>query len=305
MACVANSWLPVRNAAIRVLRLLPTPLLGLQQAPPVLRVLKWAAQLLHSPRPFEADAGAQVVSFLHDAYVLQLGWNISLFPELDVELPTISDESIAEQPDKRPLGLLASLKFIQSLESAVVTAVSLAESDMVAACRHSFLQGKLLVLQHALTTFPWGDVQAHGIQVSYNAAPFSGVACVPTCVQLLPKCVQQLLSGAIQISVLRYCVDLQVVDGSKLLISSLVELLLRAAGLCVPFLDGRHNVDADEVLPDDGLLAAAANPSEEQSKDSAERRDGEPVDVELGPNVTVLVTGEFTCPQICILVYCE
>lgn len=90
-----------------------------------------------------------------------------------------------------------------------------------------------------------------------------------------------------------YPVASQVVDSSKLLISSLVDSLLRAADLCVPYLDGRYNVDADEVLPGDQvLMAAAAKPSEAPSKDATQSRDEESVDEDaLGPNVTVLVTG--------------
>lgn len=178
---------------MRVLRLLPAPLLGLQHAPPVLTVLKWAAHLLHSPRPFEADAGALVVSLLHDAYVLQLGWDISLFPELKVEMPAASDDAITERLEGAPVGLLASLKFVMSLEKAVRAAVELAESDMVAACRHSFLQGKLLALQHALTTFPWADVHSHGTKVRYSVGDVSPQ------VQLLPKCVQQDLSTSLRL----------------------------------------------------------------------------------------------------------
>lgn len=174
IACVANSWLPVRKAAVRVLRLLPVPLLGLQQPQPVLSLTKWAAHLLDSPRPFEADAGAQVLSLLHDTYVLQLGWNISLYPELDVEMPAATHEPGVVQLEKKgAVGVLASLKFILSLETAVRAAVQIAESDMMAACRHSFLQGKLLALQHAITAFPWKRVQKHGPEVRYDAVPFS------------------------------------------------------------------------------------------------------------------------------------
>ena len=74
-----------------------------------------------------------------------------------------------------------------------------------------------------------------------------------------------------------------------------MESLLRAADLCVPFLDGRYNVDADEVLPDDGLLADVTKAPEDQSKGRTTGKDEELVDEELGPNVTVLVTGTINC----------
>lgn len=159
----------MRKAVVRVLRLLPVPLLGLQQPAPVLATLKWAVNLLHSPRPFEADAGAHVLSLLHDCYVFQLGWNISIYPEPSVEAPAVNYQCMEEQQEKAgAVGLMASLKFILSLESGVRAAVQLAESDMVAACRHSFVQGKLLALQHTLTAFPWVEARKHGPEVSYN-----------------------------------------------------------------------------------------------------------------------------------------
>jgi hypothetical protein len=166
LACVANSWEPVRKAAVQVLRLLPVPLPGLQQPAHVLATLLWAVNLLHSPRSCEADAGAEVVSLLHDTHVLQLGWHISLYPEPCVDMPSGSCESVAvEQKSQGTAGLLASLNFILALEAGVRAAVQLAESSMLAACRHSFLQGKLLALQNALSSFPWTEVQQHGPEV--------------------------------------------------------------------------------------------------------------------------------------------
>lgn len=176
--CVVNSWLPIRKASVQVLRLLPTPLCDVLEPSSVRMMLKWAANLFHSPRPFEADAGAQILSLLHDICVLQRGWSMVMYPEPSIKEPSVVQSSAIEEEapeaanssEKGAAGLLESLKFILSLENGVCTAVKLAESDMVAACRHSFLQGKLLALQHAITSFPWTQVHQHGAEVCFNAS---------------------------------------------------------------------------------------------------------------------------------------
>jgi hypothetical protein len=87
-------------------------------------------------------------------------------------------------------------------------------------------------------------------------------------------------------------VGMQVLDSSRALVKSLVASLLRAADLCVPYLDGRYNVDADEVLPDEGLeVVAASKPAEGSGKDVIHSSNEESAHNELGPDVTVLVNG--------------
>lgn len=107
-------------------------------------------------------------------------------------------------------------------------------------------------------------------------------------------------------------VAIQVVESCKLLISSLVDSLLKAADLCVPYLDGRYNVDADEVLPDDnGLLTAeagvpgAAEAGDEKHQVAAESiSESQGAAGELGPNATILVTGVCTCSWLLPLNVC-
>lgn len=74
----------------------------------------------------------------------------------------------------------------------------------------------------------------------------------------------------------------QVVQQCRGLLERTVTGLFRAAELCAPYLDGRYNVDAAEVLEGDATatVEAALEPREEDGPGES-----------LGPEVTLLIAG--------------
>lgn len=167
---------------LAALRALPKPLPGLEQASAVTALARWALGLLRSPRPFEASAAAQLLSLLHDVYALGLGWQIRVHPTAAVSHPavdsTAAEEMTVEEARRAggvaPVGVRASVEFFASVVEAVEAAVAAAEADMVAACRESFLQGPLLLLQALLGAFPWAAVMPLGQAVR-------SAHCTPCC----------------------------------------------------------------------------------------------------------------------------
>ena len=61
LGCLANSWDRLREAAADALAALPCPPPGMDDAAGVGTALAWAAGLVESPRPREADAGGSDV----------------------------------------------------------------------------------------------------------------------------------------------------------------------------------------------------------------------------------------------------
>lgn len=170
LASAVDSWAPLRTSVLAALRALPKPLPGLEQASAVSELACWALSLLRSPRPFEASAAAQLLSLLHDVYVMGLGWQIRVHPTAAVSHAasdaTAADEMSVEEARLAgavaPVGVRASVGFLASVVEAVEAAVAAAEADMVAACRESFLQGPLLLLQALLSAFPWAAAMPLG-----------------------------------------------------------------------------------------------------------------------------------------------
>jgi hypothetical protein len=173
---VVESWVPLRNLAASVLRLLPWPPPGLDQQDDVLRLVNQSAMLLRSPRPLEADAGAKLLSLVHDCHALQFGWIISLYPvpQVEARMPICDAQTGSQnlfQTETSQFGqhtstsFEASLHLTSSLLQAVQAAILLAEDDMVAACKQSFSQGNLLALQYVIAQFPWTETHTHGPEV--------------------------------------------------------------------------------------------------------------------------------------------
>lgn len=185
LAAAVDSWAPLRASVLAALRALPRPLPGLERPEAVEALACWALRLLRSPRPFEAAAASQLLSLLHDAYALGLGWHIRVHPTAAVcDAPadsataartgaglqgTRSGELTVKEARRAgviaPVGLRASVAFLASVVEAVEAAVAVAERDMAAACRESFLQGPLLLLQALLSAFPWAAVMPLGNEV--------------------------------------------------------------------------------------------------------------------------------------------
>eukprot|EP00892_Ulva_mutabilis_P007743 jgi/Ulvmu1/5340/UM022_0134.1 len=265
LSAAVDSWAPLRASVLAALRALPKPLCGLEEAPAVKSLARWALSLLRSPRPFEAAAAAQLLSLLHDGYVLGLAWRIQVHPDVAVAAPgsthdgevvpeaTTEPSVVGTQPQEvtveearragvvAPAGIRTSIAFLASVVQAIEAAVALAEGNMAAACRESFLQGKLLLLQAVLSAFPWTAAMSLGHEV------------VQTCRGLL----ERTLAG-----------------------------LYRAAELCAPYLDGRYNVDAADVSEGDAMADVGAA-LEAGGASVAGRGDV------LGPEVTLLIAGSW------------
>jgi hypothetical protein len=134
--------------------------------------LAWALQLLKSPRPFEADSGAGIISLVHDIYVLELKWSILIQREVGDKLVARAAEAshhedVGSHMEDREW--LASLRLLESLQDEVEAAVVCAEEDMVKLCRESFLQGRLIALQRLIEAFPWNRLLDVGGEVIFSA----------------------------------------------------------------------------------------------------------------------------------------
>ena len=178
VAASVDSWAPLRASVLATLRALPKPLPGLETAPDVEGLARWALGLLRSPRPFEAAAASQLLSLLHDGYVLRLGWRIAVHPDAAVSGPAAGGgaggqgdlQEVTVEEARRagvvaPAAVRASVACLASVVAGIEAAVAVADGDMAAACRESFLQGKLLLLQALLSAFPWAAALPLGPEV--------------------------------------------------------------------------------------------------------------------------------------------
>ena len=113
LQCTADSWDRLRSAASDALAALPAgapprspaaALPGLEGAPQVCALARWASGLARSPRAREADSGARLLSLLHGRYVLSQRWGVRFgrgwAPE--VEEPAAAAEGGADDAGGAP-----------------------------------------------------------------------------------------------------------------------------------------------------------------------------------------------------------
>ena len=171
LATLLDSWEVMRVAAATALTALATPLPGYTTPAAVCRLVTWAKGLLCSPRPHEADAGARVVALVHSAFVAKLGWRVTLEPAVAVQLPLEGGRQGSEGGGQGGeggrqggegmgspsdgLALTAQLQLVSSMVDGLEAGVQRGRLDMVAACRESFLQGRLLALRYVTEAIPW------------------------------------------------------------------------------------------------------------------------------------------------------
>jgi hypothetical protein len=191
LAAMIDSWDMLREAAHNVLHALSHPLPGYETPESVKSLLERSTKLLLSPRPHEADAGARIVSLVQNIYVAELQWSISLSPKVEVYISTpptscvaptrgqLHNSSIRPQPvntaaegaatgsvahsmQQTETGEVQALQgridFLLSMLVGLEAALKAGREDMVAACCHSFLQGRLLAMRYTCELLPWEDV---------------------------------------------------------------------------------------------------------------------------------------------------
>eukprot|EP00958_Prasinococcus_capsulatus_P004448 scaffold412_cov388-Prasinococcus_capsulatus_cf.AAC.22 len=136
LGVLVDSWDVLREKAFTLLVQLPTPLPGYGTPESLVPILEWALQLMRSPRVREGDAGALILRLIFHKYTTELGWVISLHPEVSVSSQCTSPEH-------------ASVLFVHSLLDMVASEVRLAKhSGVESVCEHAFAHGPLLALRY-------------------------------------------------------------------------------------------------------------------------------------------------------------
>jgi hypothetical protein len=162
---------------MQALSLMRTPLPGLETPAALRPLLLWARQLLMSPRLFEADAGARIVKLISDDYVTRLGWRVTLWPQLSVEVPTAAGQRARPAGPAAAAGRVhpgaaeAALGLLRSLASKAQQQATLGADDLAAACRHGLAHGPLLAARDVCEGLSWEPMLA-----AATAAPFPAPA---------------------------------------------------------------------------------------------------------------------------------
>jgi hypothetical protein len=144
---------------MQALALLPTPLPGLETPAALLPLLAWARQLLMSPRLFEADAGARIVSLVADDYVTRLGWRVTLWPA-PAAVPPPAGAPGGGSGRVHPCAAAAAFELLRELAAKAAGQAELAGRDLAAAACHGLAHGPLLAARYVCEALPWEPVLA-------------------------------------------------------------------------------------------------------------------------------------------------
>ena len=186
-----DSWALLREAADAVLHLLPHPLPGYQTGEQVRRLLRWGERLQASPRLLEADAGARIVSLVFTVYVAGLGRDMQLCVRVARKQPGDAANGVVDgcadvQPHACSIPANAAISshesidtdtlasrvaFVSSMVDGLEELAAAAQTDMVAMCRRSFLQGPLVAARYVFERMPWDELLQDTATVRLCACP--------------------------------------------------------------------------------------------------------------------------------------
>ena len=174
LQCTADSWDRLRSAASDALAALPAgapprspaaALPGLEGAPQVCALARWASGLARSPRAREADSGARLLSLLHGRYVLSQRWGVRFgrgwAPE--VEEPAAAAEGGADDAGGAAAAALGpSLALLSSLCDRVSDDLSLGRDRPDAAARRGLAASSLRCVRCVSEGVPWPRAAGSG-----------------------------------------------------------------------------------------------------------------------------------------------
>jgi hypothetical protein len=171
---VINPWTVVRQLAMRLLLLLPSPLPGYATPESLQPLLDQALALSASPRVRESDAGSRLIKLLFAKYVRGLGWELALRPHIHLRLPAASSgnaningngnssaaPSSATAVAAAPTGasLMAQVRFYGSLCDEVEAAISAGRANLLSACRRGLAHNPLLLTRYVSEEVEWGRI---------------------------------------------------------------------------------------------------------------------------------------------------
>jgi hypothetical protein len=155
--CLADPWDRLRSAAAGALAALPPPLPGLGSPAALARALGWAADLVASPRPREADAGARLLTMAHSLYVRRLGWGITVAGE--AWEPTVVEACGSSDP-AAPLG--RGLALLDSLTARAEADLAAAAADADAAARRGYACAALRCARALVADLDWTAASGGG-----------------------------------------------------------------------------------------------------------------------------------------------
>ncbi|CAM0911141.1 unnamed protein product [Alopecurus aequalis] len=151
---IIDSWDRLRENSFRILLQFPTPLPGISLGTPINDVIRWAKELVLSPRVRESDAGALTFRLIFRKYVLELGC-VLVFSEEHccLQCYTKSTDGATEvTASENPVA-----QYISALIQWLCTVVEEGERDLAEACKKSFVHGVLLTLRYTFDELHWNS----------------------------------------------------------------------------------------------------------------------------------------------------
>ncbi|KAM0889515.1 hypothetical protein ACQ4PT_027645 [Festuca glaucescens] len=151
---IIDSWDRLRENSFRILLQFPTPLPGISLSTSINDIIRWAKELVLSPRVRESDAGALAFRLLFRKYVLELGCVLVFSEEHDcLQCYTKSTDGAAQViTSQNPVA-----QYLSALIQWLCTVVEEGEKDLSEACKKSFVHGVLLTLRYTFDELHWNS----------------------------------------------------------------------------------------------------------------------------------------------------
>jgi hypothetical protein len=151
---IIDSWDRLRENSFHILLKLPTPLPGISLSTSINDIIRWAKELVLSPRVRESDAGALTFRLIFRKYVLELGCILVFSEENDcLQCYTESADGATEViTSQNPVA-----QYISALTQWLCTVVEKGERDLSEACKKSFVHGVLLTLRYTFDELHWNS----------------------------------------------------------------------------------------------------------------------------------------------------
>ncbi|XP_072971475.1 uncharacterized protein [Typha angustifolia] len=146
---IIDSWDRLRENSFRILLCFPTPLPGISSYGSINDLIRWAKDLVLSPRVRESDAGALTLRLVFKKYVVDLGY-VQDSGHTDFCSAESGDEQIAVHGN--PV-----VQYICSLVEWLRAVVEEGERDLSEACKNSFVHGILLTLRYTFEELDWNS----------------------------------------------------------------------------------------------------------------------------------------------------
>ncbi|KAJ6816902.1 thyroid adenoma-associated protein-like protein [Iris pallida] len=150
---IVDSWDRLRESSFRILLCFPTPLPGINSRESVYELIKWAKNLVCSPRVRESDAGALAFRLIFRKYVLELQWAVGV--SNNVVSPDSRSELIGGGDTQMLKFRPPVVEYILSLVEWLQALVEEGERDLSEACSTSFVHGVLLTLRYTFEELNW------------------------------------------------------------------------------------------------------------------------------------------------------